>query len=131
MDLHTIESSLAGLPEKVRFIGVIRYLWTHVYSSLKCIYYCVKGTLCDIKTISKTRLFPSSFFVINLSYFYKINLLVVGCFINRPIYWLGAFLCYILATICNWLEFIGLYSYCKIYQYKYLTNSDLHTLKNN
>ena len=43
--------------KKVRFIGVIRYLWTHVYSSLECIYYCVKGTLCDIKTISKTRLF--------------------------------------------------------------------------
>ena len=29
----------------------------YVYSSLYSIYYCVKDTLCDIKTISKTRLF--------------------------------------------------------------------------
>ena len=57
MKLYIIENPLAKLLEKVRFIGVIRYLWTHVYSSLECIYYCVKGTLCDIKTISKTRLF--------------------------------------------------------------------------
>ena len=58
MKLYIIENPLAELPEKkVRFIGVIRYLWTHhVYSSLECIYYCVKGALCDIKTISKTRL---------------------------------------------------------------------------
>ena len=33
------------------------YMDICVYSSLRDIYYCVKGTLCDIKTMSKTRLF--------------------------------------------------------------------------
>lgn len=34
-----------------------KVLVKYVYSSLCGIYYCVKGILCDIKTISKTRLF--------------------------------------------------------------------------
>ena len=36
---------------------ICRHMYVVVYSSLCGIYYCVKGTLCDIKTISKTRLF--------------------------------------------------------------------------
>ncbi len=37
--------------------NICRHIVCVVYSSLCGIYYCVKGTLCDIKTISKTRLF--------------------------------------------------------------------------
>lgn len=43
---------------KNSFYKVLSDIYRHiVYSSLYGIYYCVKGTLCDIKTISKTRLF--------------------------------------------------------------------------
>ena len=58
MGLYTVENPLAKLLEKVRFIRCYQiYIDIYVYSSLYGIYYCVKGTLCDIKTISKTRLF--------------------------------------------------------------------------
>ena len=64
MRLYIIENPLAELLEKVRFIRCYQIyidIWGvvcgGVYSSLYDIYYCVKGTLCDIKTISKTRLF--------------------------------------------------------------------------
>ena len=43
---------------KSSFYKVLANIYGHmVYSSLYGIYYFVKGTLCDIKTISKTRLF--------------------------------------------------------------------------
>lgn len=57
MGLYTVENPLAELLEKVRFIRCYQIYIDNVYSSLYSIYYCVKDTLCDIKTISKTRLF--------------------------------------------------------------------------
>ena len=43
---------------KSSFYKVLSDIYRHmVYSSLYVIYYCVKGALCDIKTISKIRLF--------------------------------------------------------------------------
>lgn len=58
MKLYIIEKSPSQITGKVRFIRCYRiYVDIYVYSSLYGIYYCVKGTLCDIKTMSKTRLF--------------------------------------------------------------------------
>ena len=94
---------------------VIRYIWTYVYSSLYGIYYCVKGTLCDIKTISKTRLFPSSFFAINLSHFHQINLLVVYRFINPPYLLAWCVLCCILV----YLYWARIYNLC-LYRVKFI-----------
>lgn len=91
---------------KSSFYKVLSGIYRHmVYSSLYGIYYCVKDTLCDIKTISKTRLFPSSFFAINLSHFHQISLLVVYRFINTTLF----------AGLVSFMLYIGLSALARIY----------------